>query len=549
MNTTVRALFQKRGDHSSARQISINLVVAAIAFLSSALQAAPFSVVAYNVENLFDVDGVAIYEDYQPPKYTPRHLAVKLQNIAQVLKHVDPGKGPAIVVFNEIELDQTPESKVENLAEWVERYKGQSVDELLAQDPLPAELAGAPATAWLLKTLEDAGLKGYSVAETDERPGSYEDGRGIAVRNVIFSRFPIAEVRTHHTPNARAILEAKIMVGKYPLYVFANHWKSGASDPESEKIRIENAKTLRRRIDAILKEDPAADILIAGDLNSHYNQNRRYRDLKITGINDVLGSQGNEIALLGGRADLYNLWFELPSDQRGSDIYQGEWGTLMHLIVSRGLYDQRGVQYIDNSFAVLKIPGLNADVFGRPVRWSHGEVPSGFSDHFPIYASFQTVDTNAPDKFISLKEPSRTPLGPADPVRVDTSTVNLFENALVPEELPQGTDLRDGSFTGRVFHVSAPARIDERGRIYVQVLGQEYVLFTHDRDLRRLMRSSVDKNGHLVFYGELGQYKKEWQFLLHGPEWFPAQPDKDALPKSPEKKNPAQASGGDSPTT
>ena len=35
-----------------------------------------FSIVTYNVENLFDLDGTASYEDYSSGKYTPRHLSV-----------------------------------------------------------------------------------------------------------------------------------------------------------------------------------------------------------------------------------------------------------------------------------------------------------------------------------------------------------------------------------------------------------------------------------------------------------------------------------------
>ena len=70
--------------------------------------------------------------------------------------------------------------------------------------------------------------------------------------------------------------------------------------------------------------------------------------MKTTGLNDVLRSQGNELAVRGPQRDLYNLWFELPAPERGSDTYRGEWGTLMHLIISRGLYDFRGVQYVDN---------------------------------------------------------------------------------------------------------------------------------------------------------------------------------------------------------
>lgn len=86
--------------------------------------------------------------------------------------------------------------------------------------------------------------------------------------------------------------------------------------------RRANATTLRTRLDELLATDPNADFIVAGDLNSHYNQKQRYRAMGTTAINDVLGSQGNELNLRGKDRDLYNLWFELPSDQRGSDIYK-----------------------------------------------------------------------------------------------------------------------------------------------------------------------------------------------------------------------------------
>jgi len=481
-----------------------------------------FSLVAYNVENLFDADGVAVYEDYQPAAYTPAHLAVKVGNIAKVLARVEGG--PDIVAFNEIEIDQTPGSTIKDYDAWLDSVKDRKVADLLAGPVVPAALAGLPAEAWLLKACYDAGLRGYHVATTDEKTGVYADGRDTAVRNVIFSRFPITSVRTHPTPNARAILEATLDVDGHPLTVFANHWKSGAGDIASEAVRLGNAKTLRGRLDEIFGDDPNADVIVTGDLNSHYNQKRRYRAMKQTGINDILGAQGNELALRGKGADLYNLWFELPSNNRGSDIYKQEWGTLMHIILSRGLYDQNGVQYADNSFAVLKIPGLNADVFGRPIRWSRSKTPGGFSDHFPVSARFRTVDDGDKSRWMPLNQPSLSEAVPATPVRVETSLVNLFDEAVRTSELPPGTNLRDGSHDGRVFFVEAPATIDERGFVHVRVLGEDYDVFTHDKDVRPLVRERAQNDARLGFYGELGTYRGRWQFLLHGKEWLVARP-------------------------
>jgi len=524
---------RKPSSYSPSKLSDVRKTILAL-FLAAASPAVAreFSVMAYNVENLFDADGVAAYEDYQPGNYTPEHLAVKVGNITELLART--GGGPDIIVFNEIELDQTPESSVKDYDKWLDSVKGKTVSELLAGPVVPEAVAGLPAEAWLLKALSDAGLKGYHVAMTDEKPGSYEDGRGMAIRSVIFSRFPVSAVRTHPTPNARAILEATIDVDGHPLTVFANHWKSGAGDIESEAIRLDNAKTLRGRLDELFAGDPNADVIVAGDLNSHYNQNRRYRAMRKTGINDVLGSQGNELALRGKNADLYNLWFELPSNNRGSDIYKDEWGTLIHLILSRGLYDQNGVQYVDNSFHVMKIPGLNADVYGRPVRWSRSKKPSGFSDHFPIAAGFRTVDDGDKTRWMALNQPSLADDAPEAPVRVETSAVDLFDSAVKTAKLPEKVTLRDGSFNGRVFFVEAPATVDAHGFVHVSVRGEDYDVFTHDKDLRPRIRERVKSDGSLSFYGELGTYRGHWQFLLHGKEWLPAAPAEP--PKSPDRR-------------
>ncbi len=471
-----------------------------------------FAVVVYNVENLFDADGAALYDDYQPGPYTTEHLRVKAANIASVLARVNQGAGPAIVAFDEIELDQTPDSTVTDYAAWLESVSDRSLAELAAAAVTDVKLAGLPAEAWLLKACAEAGLTGYHVATTNERHG--------AVRCLLFSRFPIRAVLSHPTEGARAVLEATVDVGGSPFTLFVNHWKSGASDLETEEIRRGNARVQRDRIDAILRDDPNADFLVTGDLNSHYNQRQRYRDMRTTGINDILGSQGNELAIRGKDRDLYNLWFELPSDQRGSDTYRGEWGTLMHIIVSRGLYDLNGVQYVDNSFAVMKFPGLNANSLGLPNRWSRGRVPGGFSDHFPLYARFRVVGEGPKDKWMSLTRPSETADGPATPVRIEVSPVELFATAVKYAELPKGTDIRDGAYTGRIFYIDAPAHVNDQGHVKVTLDGVVYDVFSHIREVRDEARNRVRRGDKIRFYGELGQYRGNWQFVLQGKEWL-----------------------------
>jgi endonuclease/exonuclease/phosphatase family metal-dependent hydrolase len=489
-----------------------------LVFLSP-LQIWALSVVAYNVENLFDLDGVASYEDYSAAKYTPRHLLVKVGNAAKALSKVDGGRGPDVVILNEIEIDQTPDGSGAKAAEWLDSVKNRTLEEILSESPLPPDTASVPAELWLLKALEEAGLGRYFVVTPDESSGSHEDGRSRSVKNVILSRFPVKTVKTHHTLNARGILEAQLDVEGQPLTIFANHWKSGAGSPDNERVRMANARTLRERLNEIFKQDPLADVIIAGDLNSHYNQTRRYPDFKKSGINDVLGSQGNETALESGEADLYNLWFELPAEKRGSDVYQNEWGTLMHLIVSRGLYDTKGLQYQDNSFEVLAIPGLNADALGRPLRWSRGSKPSGFSDHFPILARFRVSDAKARGPWMPLTKPSVSDSGDAKPVR-EVSRDEVFSSAIHPAKEPPDTDFRKPQWLGKVFLISAPGKVGKRGAVTVNLNGITYNTFSPDSETRDRLRKMASSGAPLNFYAQLNVFKDEWQFFLPKGDWI-----------------------------
>ena len=61
------------------------LLLPVLAALISTAWARPFTVVVYNVENLHDADGVAVYDDYQPAAYTQAHALTKVKNIASVI--------------------------------------------------------------------------------------------------------------------------------------------------------------------------------------------------------------------------------------------------------------------------------------------------------------------------------------------------------------------------------------------------------------------------------------------------------------------------------
>jgi hypothetical protein len=483
--------------------------------LPFALSARPFIVLVYNVENLVDADGKAMFEDYQPARYSRQHVLTKLQNITRVVARFENGRGPDILLFQEIEVDLTPGATPPDYPEILRRYAGLKIEDMLGAQFSP-EIADLPAEALLLKAMNDAGLTGYSVvaAENIKTP---ESKGALAQKCVTFTRFPVRGVLSHPTLDARAILEVQLEVDGATFHVFNNHWKSGAGAPETEPARFANGSTLRARIDEILRADPNADLIIGGDFNSQYNQKQRYPKMKATGLNDALGSQGNELAVRGKQRDLYNLWFELPDGERGSDTYQGEWGTLMQLIIARGLYDYRGVQYVDNSFGVAKVGGLNMDDTGMPVRWSfEGAGGAGFSDHFPVYAKFIAVPDNRSDRYLPLRNAS-SETGLASANRVDFSKVDLEKLAVKVAGLPATASLRGGNYTGKILRVEG--RVGRGTGLTVEVRGDIYDVWSFDKELRTQLRKDFQADAAVRFYGELSQYKGRWQFIIRDRSW------------------------------
>ncbi len=356
-----------------------------------------FTLMVYNVENLFDIDGVALFDEYRqdaeqnPYPYSARKLLTKIHHHSAMIAACNDGKGPDILAIEEFENDFTQDPTFD-LDAMLTKYAGNTVAELLGGETATPDVSGLPVEFFLLKRLQELGLSGYHFYQPRFDPSWYS--RGIAHRSVFLSRFEAMDLQQFPLEDARDILGVTFDVHGYPFTVFNNHWKSGASSPRSEPTRVQNAGVMRSVLDVRLTADPTADIVLVGDFNSHHNQALRMAGpVDTTGMNGVLRSQSSEQALLDGRADLYNLWYELPQPQRGSEVWAGEWGTLMQIIVTPGLYDQKGIQYVDGSFHRLAIAGANLGQEDKtPVAWVNLGDGAGYSDHLPVYATFRFED-------------------------------------------------------------------------------------------------------------------------------------------------------------
>ncbi len=478
-----------------------------------------FMVMAYNVENLFDIDGQALFDDYQSSRYGAPQLLKKLRGITEVLKQFQEGKGPEIVLFQELEHDLTPAAGPIDYVQLLKPFQDVTVEKMLTGE-ISAAVRDLPVEAFLLKSLHGAGLGPYHVVVAEFRDDPTE--RTVAHVNATFSRFAVGEHNTHQSDGARGTLEVVHQIGGSPLHTFNVHWKSGASDQKSEQIRIGNADVVRRRLDEILKSDPAADVVLGGDFNSLYNQSQRFSNWKESAVNDILGSQGDELAVRqSGGPDLYNLWYELPPEERRSDAYRGSWGTLIQLMITRGLYDYRGIQYVDNSQSVARIEGLNAQHgSGLPIRWNsiNGE-GAGYSDHFPVLARFRVVGDNDANRLVELERPGK-PGGSAaelQGIAVDYAAIPR-DRLLSTEELGSTEEIRKTENMGRLFNVKSVVSGEKPFKIKVQ--GDEYTVWAFDLDLRLKIYERFPVGAEMNFLGELGVHEGTWQFVVQDISWL-----------------------------
>ncbi len=508
--------------HKPANQhkIPLFLLLLVLACGSSLADARPYKLVVHNIENLFDADGYAVFQDYRPadadgnPQYTPAHVLTKIQNHARLMARYNDGAGPDVIVFSEIESDFTPLSggeRYDHLAV-MKRYEDMTLDQMLG-DEFNEVIADLPSEILLLKGFEDHGLTGYDLAVAYERD---ENHRPTHVqKNVIFSRLPIQheKTRSHPTEGARPILEVWLDVDGYDLAVFANHWRSRASDREMERIRIQNAQVLKDRLDELRAENPAVDFILGGDFNSDYNQSHRYPYMEKTAVNDVLRSVGDERKVKQGGTDaVYNLWYEHDISERGSDTFRGYWGTLMQIMVSPGMYDFHGVQYVDNSFDVGRFPGKNVYVNnGMPNRWHFFGDGGGYSDHLPISMKFTVVEDDDPERKVTLEDPGVNDDEEWEPIPV-VYEIPDREHVLMPEEYG-GKELRSEEFFDRLFYVTGSITEDRQ----IEVNGKYYDLFSHNRELRDHLSELGQTGEQIRFIGRLGTFRGNWQFVIGDP--------------------------------
>jgi endonuclease/exonuclease/phosphatase family metal-dependent hydrolase len=169
----------------------------------------------------------------------------------------------------------------------------------------------------------------------------------------------------------RDVLHAQLdVLGPADLHVFVNHWSSRHGGKEaSEPKRMAAANMVRAQVDALLEQDPDAQILIMGDLND--------------GPTDRSVQQGLRASCSSReRADLFALMCMDQPAGHGSYHYQGEWNYLDQFVVSRSLLERtESAKALWDKRLLFRHPehGQSPDR-----SYSGGHYKGGFSDHLPV---------------------------------------------------------------------------------------------------------------------------------------------------------------------
>lgn len=460
-----------------------------------------YTLVTYNVENLFDADGFAVFDDYKTTDrdgndlYTKEDVLTKIQNVIRVLKEYNNGKGPDIAVLVELESDYTLVGKVSyaDAGDFLGRFSHTTLTKMLGSE-FDEQVADLPAEWLLLKEMIDAGMWNYQV----EVGYSEKDEKGLPTttqKTAVFSRFPILKEKTqiHPIERARPILETWINVDGNELAVFANHWKSGASSWEMEQIRIQNAEVLRARLDELIADDPKVDFILAGDFNSDYNQKTRY-EFEKTAINDVLESD-----------DIHNLWYSYPIDERGSDTYRGYWGTLMQIMISNSMMDDSGISLVEDSFERGVFDFNTFSSSGEPKRWSSTFSGSGYSDHLPISVKFK--------KSNGMKVSFNSIQGEWKPIPV---TYTIPKEFLTEIEFLAGDPTLNPDFFNEYFYLSATVT-DNYDFV---VNGTTFDAYTPSFRLNDVLSDVKGTSKEIKFYGRFSQFRGNWQFVVEDPSFI-----------------------------
>ncbi len=305
-----------------------------------------FSVLSWNVENMFDVEDDTLTRDEE---FTPDGIRdwdsyryyLKARMIWKTILSVAPSHPPEIIALCEIENEKV-------------------LRDIFIRSPF--------------------GNFNYRIIHHDS-----PDPRGIDVAlvydpscfEVVDTAFIQPSLSGSHP--TRDILYAALRHGTDTLHVFVNHWPSKYGGPGyTEPFRKEAAATLRRLADSVEQNHPGAYIICCGDFNDTPESVSIMQFMQETGIADTLiHCRFRHLIPEGKRAE-------------GTIRFQGNWQKIDHYFVSEPFFNHNPVFRTDCSLVKICDPDFLVEPdekYGgiKPFRTFEGmRYNGGVSDHLPV---------------------------------------------------------------------------------------------------------------------------------------------------------------------
>jgi endonuclease/exonuclease/phosphatase family metal-dependent hydrolase len=329
---------------------------------SKAPEADKISVMTFNVENLFDTkhddkkldytflplqdkksEEVQKYCSHLPnPKWKEEcfglnwdkaTLKQKMKNIAQVVLQVNNGKGPDVLILQEVENESV-------LKEWINGY-----------------VKKAKYNSIIL--LEGTDERGIDVAIVTRLP----------VKNKpTLHPIPFVDMTEKGVKDTRGILEVALeLPNEEELFVYANHFPAPFHD---KKYRIQAFQFLEK----IMKEKPADALQVAGgDFNTPGKEDREHSIL------DTYVAPSWIVAHRSYTGDKASSYY--PKDKT--------WSFLDMLLVSKTLQDNAGWEWNPASFKIANQATGQVSSEGIPQSFEP-RTGLGVSDHLPLYLEIES---------------------------------------------------------------------------------------------------------------------------------------------------------------
>lgn len=333
----------------------VSCLVLSIAAVAQDRKLGLYGIGFYNLENLFDTQHDEGKNDYEYLPDGANHWSQmkyehKLDNMSKVLSEMGtdmlPNIGCAIIGVSEVE-------------------NAHCLSDLCAQAPLAAR-----------------GIKFVHIEGPDRRGvdcGLLYNPRFFTPSKVWLQPYVLREPITRPT---RGFLTVQGTLAGDSITVIVCHWPSRFS---GSPARVWAGQQVKVEKDSIMKANPKMKVLVMGDMND---------DPMDESMRSALGARRKMKDVKEG--DMYNPWWQILLDGRGTLSYQGGWNLFDQIVMTPNCLD------INKTKSYSTLTFHKAEIFRRdylfqqegkykstPKRTHAGGVwLDGYSDHLPVVTYF-----------------------------------------------------------------------------------------------------------------------------------------------------------------